>query len=227
MPSSTVSTANLYVAAAVETPMRIPWMPFSAGKLICFTALLAVSPCTTGLPWNPNELPFNFHAIIAGQAYRSAQPDATNLTNAIQRFEIKTVINLRGENPDDEWWQQEQDVCSNLGADLVNISMSAKSLPSRENLLLLYDTFQTAKYPILMHCQGGADRSGAAAAIWRMVVVGDPKDDAQQELSTDFFHFSAFTPHMDFLVTIFEPSRDWILNEYDPQRTDQPTAPPW
>ena len=115
----------------------------------------------------------NFHVIEPGQAYRSAQLDGESFRLVIEILDIQTVINLRGENEDELWYQREKAAVEESGATLVDIRMSASELPSRENLLLLYDTFLQAEHPILIHCQAGADRAGAAAAIWRMVVLGE------------------------------------------------------
>jgi len=156
----------------------------------------------------------NFRVIEFGQAYRSAQLDAESFRLVIDVLGIRTVINLRGENEDELWYQREQAAVVESGATLVDVRMSASQLPSRENLLLLYDTFLEAEYPILIHCQAGADRTGAAAAIWRMVVLGEPRELAVQQLSPLYGHFVFVHPEMDYLVAIFKPDRDWIENDY-------------
>lgn len=162
----------------------------------------------------PLTITDNFRIIEDGRAYRSAQLDAKSFRLVIEDYGIRSIVNLRGENEDMLWYQQEKAVARELGVAHVDIAMSAHELPSREKLLKLYETFQTAEHPILIHCKAGADRSGAAAAIWRMVVNNDPKSVAQRELSPLYGHFSAQTPEMDELVELFEPSRAWIETEY-------------
>jgi len=129
---------------------------------------------------------------------------------------IRTIVNLRGENEQDAWYRNERAAAEKAGVTLVDIRMSAGQLPSRDALLLLYDTFQTAEYPILIHCQSGADRTGAASAIWRMVVRGDTREAARVELSLVYGHFEARHPEMDQLVEMFQPDRDWIAHVYQP-----------
>ena len=132
----------------------------------------------------------------------------------LRDYGIRTVVNLRGEDPNADWHQSESAICAELGVELVNIRMSASELPSRETLLLLYDTFQTADYPILIHCKAGADRTGAASAIWRMVILGDDNAAAAAELAPCYGHMIGVNPEMDELVRIFLPDREWIENEY-------------
>lgn len=158
----------------------------------------------------------NFCVIKEGQAYRSAQMDATSLRLVVAEYGIKTVVNLRGANPGRPWYDSEKAVTDELGVALVDVRMSANALPRRETLLQLYDTFTTAEGPILMHCQSGSDRSGAAAAIWRMVVNGEPREAARSELAITYGHFASVRPEMDQLVAVFQPSREWILNDYAP-----------
>jgi len=182
------------------------------------STLLVVVPvgCGTGLyddfaPLTPLD---NFRVVEPGRLYRSAQLDATTLELLVDVFGIRTVVNLRGENPDEAWYENEREVLEAQGVELVDVRMSASALPAREELLKLYDAFLTAEEPILIHCRAGADRTGAAAAIWRMVVPGEPREDAARELCVCYGHFEAFTPAMDELVRIFEPDRAWIEEKY-------------
>ncbi|HUU97474.1 MAG TPA: tyrosine-protein phosphatase [Phycisphaerae bacterium] len=197
--------------------MRIPGSVFrTLGKVLPLCVALPLAGCGLGEldDFAPLTVFDNFHVIEFGQAYRSAQLDAESFRLVIDVLGIQTVINLRGENEDELWYQREQAAVAEAGATLVDIRMSASELPSRENLLLLYDTFLETEYPILIHCQAGADRAGAAAAIWRMVVLGEPRELAALQLSPLYGHFVFVHPQMDYLVAIFEPDRDWIENEY-------------
>jgi len=191
----------------------------SGRAIVCLVGLVLVfvtSACDSGVPVPPGSLPFNFHVVAEGLVYRSAQPTPEGLLTAFDRFGIRTVINLRGESPGESWWERERETCEAAGVAMIDIRMSAQSLPSRESLLKLYDAFLWAEYPILIHCQGGADRTGAAAAIWRMVVLNESNNNAKAELSPEFFHFEPFAPAMDRLVEVFVPDRDWIADVYDP-----------
>lgn len=185
-------------------------------KLVLVLSVSAVVGCGLGVydgfaPLRPTD---NFRVIEPDRAYRSAQVDAETLTWLVDVLDIQTVINLRGENASETWYDNEKAALDAKGVTLVDIRMSASALPPREELLKLYDTFLTAAEPILIHCQAGADRTGAAAAIWRMVVLGDQREQAAQELCICYGHFEPITPAMDELVRIFQPDRTWIETDY-------------
>lgn len=155
-------------------------------------------------------IPFNFSELEAGKAYRSAQPSGEELANMIDVLGIRTVVNLRGPNPGEDWYDTEASICQEMGVTLVDHRMSAGSLPEPELLEQIVETLLTAEYPILIHCKGGADRSGAVAAIYRMLIMGYDKADALGELSSVFFHFRASTPCMDALAEMYEPTEEWL-----------------
>jgi len=184
----------------------------SAGAGLIMTALVAlVLSCWPG-QWALSVDPVvpGFHVLEEEKAYRSAQPAAHELEAAIELLGIRTVVNLRGTNLDEPWYQAEAAVCEAAGVALVDHAMSARSLPSAELLEEITDTLLTARYPILIHCQGGADRTGAISAIYRMLIMGDDKADALAELSPAYFHFRAFTPCMDTLIELYEPGPEWL-----------------
>lgn len=173
--------------------------------------------CVDALHW---VLGFNLYAVAEGRAYRSRQPTPGFLDFVVEELGIRTVVNLRGENVGEYWYDAEAKRLGELGVTLVNIGMSASHPPSPERLLQLYETFLTAEHPILIHCQAGADRAGAASAIWRMTVLEQSRQDALAELDCRFGHFREFTPAMDWLAEQFVPDPNWIVGQYDPNGFD-------
>jgi protein tyrosine/serine phosphatase len=171
--------------------------------------LLAIAGCNGGVPAGP--LPYNFDTLDEGRAYRSSQPTGDQLEAIIDAYGIRTVVNLRGPNPGTEWYDTEAAVCQARGMTLISHPMSAKSLPSGELLADVIETLQTAEYPILIHCSGGADRAGAVSAIYRMIILGQNRDAALAELSPQHLHFRFYAPCMDTLAEMYEPTAEWLV----------------
>jgi protein tyrosine/serine phosphatase len=134
------------------------------------------------------EMQGNFHPITAGEAYRSAQMDADELQYYIHKFRIRSVINLRGKNADKQWYIDEVSVSKKDDVKHYDIGLNASKAPTPEEVKELLHLFQIAPRPVLMHCKGGADRSGLAAALWKMVIDGSPKSVAEEQLSIQFGH---------------------------------------
>lgn len=155
---------------------------------------------------------FNFHVVDPARVYRSGQPDANGLRIAIDNLDLRTVLNLRGVNPEKSWYAAEKAVCDELGVTHVSYPMSAKSLPSAELLEGILDTLETAEYPMLIHCESGSDRTSAVAAIYRIAFLGHDKTTAmEEELSVFKLHFIPFAPCIAKLVGMFEPTDQWLI----------------
>lgn len=157
----------------------------------------------------------NFHVVAEGRVYRSAQVRRETLEYAARELHVRRVLNLRGTNRGSVWYDAEQAACAELGIELIDVPLSASSLPSPENLLKLYDVLADADAgPLLVHCKAGADRTGMVAALWRMIAEGDDADRALRELTIRFGHFRGVHPEMSQLVRMFRPERTWIEQQY-------------
>lgn len=169
-----------------------------------------------------NKICENFHRVEAGKFYRSAQLSSKRLKKYVLKHGIKTVINLRGEHPEAEWWRAEKKICEHLGVQFFSLPFSAVTLSSKENLIKLLDIYDTAPYPILVHCFGGADRTGEAAALWCLEKMGQNNKEASHQLA--FFYGHIKWPAKDFLIKIWS-GRSWLKNEYDPTKYPQFNQP--
>jgi len=142
----------------------------------------------------------NLHELgDEGMVYRSGQLPATNdivirdgeehqistltLQEIIDTHDIQTIINLRGERPGEDWYDDEVDIADQMGVDLYSVRFSATRLPTREGLNQVFQIFDTASYPMLIHCKAGADRTGLISVLYKMEYEGEPLDEALEQLS--------------------------------------------
>ena len=158
----------------------------------------------------------NFHSVQPGALYRSAQLKPSRLRKYIQKFGIKSVINLRGVNENTKWWQAEKAILEKLNVHYYNIPFSASHFSSKKNLHKLLYLYKYAPKPILIHCRDGADRSGEAAALWVLEQQGKRKKDALKHLSIKYGYLRFRRPEKYFLISIWQGEK-WLNQKYDPE----------
>jgi protein tyrosine/serine phosphatase len=151
----------------------------------------------------------NFHTVVAGEFYRSAQLTPQRLETYQQLYGIRTIVNLRGANPQSTWYREEVAAAQRLGVAHIDFRMSAKrrfSVDQAQDLLAL---LKTAPKPILVHCTSGADRSGLIAALYLAGANGAGEHEAEGQLSIRFGHigipFVSRAYAMDESWEAFEP----------------------
>jgi len=105
------------------------------------------------------------YPVVAGRIYRSAQLSAERLEKVIDRYHIKTIINLRGIHKEEKWYLLEKETAVKNKTAFYSISMPDHDLPKYRALNRLMDLLLTAERPLLIHCRRGADRAGMASAL--------------------------------------------------------------
>lgn len=131
----------------------------------------------------------NVHTVLPGQLYRSAELSRDGFERVITRLHIHTVINLRGADPGETWYENELAAVSATGVRHVDFRMSATHVPSSSKLHEIKTILATAEPPILIHCRSGADRSGLVAALYEFWIAHRPPQEATEQLSFRYGHF--------------------------------------
>ncbi|WP_417249843.1 fused DSP-PTPase phosphatase/NAD kinase-like protein [Celeribacter sp.] len=134
------------------------------------------------------QLSGNYHAIVEGEVYRSAQPDYEML----ERFAVedggKTVLNLRGIAPGSDWYDTERAAADELGLIHIDFPMSDRKVISPEVAEELIAIMRDAPKPLLVHCKAGADRTGLAGALYLIAHAGASEAHAERHLSLLYGH---------------------------------------
>lgn len=108
---------------------------------------------------------YNIQTVADG-AYRSAQIYHGHLPLILDRYQIGTLLNLRGKHPNSPWFKNEQSVCESKGVQHLSVILNSRWIPRKDDLVKLFEAFKTAPQPILMKCSGGADRTSLASALF-------------------------------------------------------------
>ena len=137
--------------------------------------------------WWINFYP-NFHTVVEGELYRSAQLSPSQLQAFVSEKRIASVINLRGSNPNEGWWLAETDYCREAGVIHLDFAWTNRNLPSREELRDFIEKCRTTPQPILVHCRSGADRTGLACALYLHHIKHHEEADARECFSVRYGH---------------------------------------
>lgn len=150
-------------------------------------SVLAVAASLGGYAW-ALQLTGNFHTVVRGELYRSAQPSPQQLADYVQKNGIKTVINLRGEDDTAKWYGQDLAEANRLGVEHIDFQMSSSYELSPERADELVAIMRLAPKPILIHCNSGADRSGLVSVIYSQQIAGIDEETAERQLSFYYGH---------------------------------------
>ena len=170
----------------------------------------------------------NQHTVIPGKIYRSAQPNEGEIREYAADKGVKTIINLRGLCPEFGWYQNEARASADLGISQEDITLSANSLPSPNELRRVVEVLDRSEYPILIHCRRGADRTALVSAMALLLFTDATLGEARQQLLVRYGHFRfGRTAAMDKFFELYEESlagtnhtrerfRHWVLHDYTP-----------
>jgi protein tyrosine phosphatase (PTP) superfamily phosphohydrolase (DUF442 family) len=130
----------------------------------------------------------NIHPVEAGVVVRSGQLTSGELKQAIAAHGIRSVLNLRGANPGQSWYDDELAATQARGAAHYDYRLSARRPVTAAQAEEILQLIRNAPKPILVHCKTGADRTGVVSALYQFT-RGVPASEAERELSLRFGHF--------------------------------------
>jgi protein tyrosine phosphatase (PTP) superfamily phosphohydrolase (DUF442 family) len=172
----------------------------------------------------------NYGTVVPDRIYRAAQPSASGISRSVKSHGIKTVVNLRGANPDQSWYRSEKAATLAAGATQVDFPMSSDQWLSREQVKALLDLVDTVEYPILIHCEWGAERTGLVAAFCALLRPGSTLADGRREFSPYYLflpikdgrvmrgHLEAYERWLAGRGETHSPDifRVWLTRSYEP-----------
>ena len=130
----------------------------------------------------------NFHEVSKGQVYRAAQMDGQALARWKREYGIASVLNLRGENTGADWYETELALTDHLDIQHIDFRMSASKELDKAQVMALIDIMKAAPKPMLIHCLGGADRTGLASALYVAGIEKGGEEAAEWQLSLAYGH---------------------------------------
>jgi len=163
--------------------------------------------------------------------YRSGQMASGGFAEAVERYHIRTVVNLQDEHADPDVDTgyftmktiKESELCKSLGVryvfippDLIERRLVGRERPEAiDHFLNLLD--DPTVYPVLIHCRAGLHRTGVMTAIYRMEYQGWSREQAIAELKENGFGEWPCTSANDYIT-------QYILTYQPRQKTAQRTV---
>jgi protein tyrosine phosphatase (PTP) superfamily phosphohydrolase (DUF442 family) len=127
-------------------------------------------------PPTEKEIP-NFAEVAPG-IYRGAAPTTEGLEK-LKAMGVKTIIDLRIEK---KGQKEEAATAAELGLDRLRIPLGREA-PTKKQVATYLETLDNpAKRPVFIHCQYGADRTGAMVGIYRVTREGWDFDRTWKEM---------------------------------------------
>ena len=171
---------------------------------------LALNSCTNFQYLNLGEL--------GDDAFRMRQPSYGVLEKLHEKRDFKSILNLRGAYIGEKWYDKELRFSEKNNLSLVSIELKREEYPSKEKILEIIDYLETSDKPLLIHCQGGADRTGLVSAMYGLVILDEPVRKAKKRLSFWRGHIKSYA--IDEVIEGFEDSKyscfkTWIQEEYN------------
>ena len=179
---------------------------------------------------------------LPGPMYRANQPSTRQLRRYFKTLGLKSVINLRGFNPNEGRYQLEAETCERFGVKLINVRVNSRALPSANQIKWLKKVIEVMPLPALAHCKSGADRAGLFSTLYCHFRLGQPIAEARKQLGWKYGHFrGAKTGVLDQLFESYlndtnklkegpqlQESSDflyWVNNYYNPEEIEKKFKP--
>jgi tyrosine-protein phosphatase SIW14 len=157
------------------------------------------------VPWLFFRYVYDTHkrlrVVEPGRVYRSGQMTAEGFADAVQRYHLRTILNVQDEVPDPTLELgfcsrdtiKESDLCHELGVRYVHLMpillprhlASTQRPPAIDDLLRILD--DESNYPLLIHCHAGLHRTGILTAVYRMEYQGWSNDEAFLDMKAQGF----------------------------------------
>lgn len=160
----------------------------------------------------------NQGVVVPGRVYRSGQLSSAGLDRTIRLRGIRTVLNLRGRNPDQPWYRRERATTLARGATQVDVPLASDLWLTRDQARTLVELIDSCEPPLLIHCEWGAERTGLVSAFVELLRPGGSLASARAQ----FAPWYLFAPMKDGLRMRghLDPYEGWLAmrNEHHTPR---------
>jgi protein tyrosine/serine phosphatase len=166
--------------ASAQRRSRLAWRRLGLGLAAC---VLIVAGYAGWL-----RITGNFHPVAVGEAYRAGQMSAVRLERVLKKEGIHSVVNLRGPHPEKDWYRAEVETTDRLGVVHRDFALSSGEELSADRIDALARLLRETPKPVLIHCEGGSDRTAFASALYAYAIAKRPAAVAERQLAARYGH---------------------------------------
>ena len=127
----------------------------------------------------------NFHKVDK-EVYRSAQLFSFNMPYYIEKYNIKSILNLR-KDTSKQWYKDELRISKEYNVTHYDYGIGDRGIASMEDMRHIIKIVKDAPKPLLIHCKAGADRTSLVSALYLYEIKHDK--DAARAISILYGHF--------------------------------------
>ncbi len=151
----------------------------------------------------------NFDVVKEGALTRSSQYNAKKFEKFIQQHNVKIAINLRDNIVGTPRWDALQAVADKYEVQLINLPMNSDKLPTPEIIATLIDIYNNAiDQAMHINCEFGRDRTGFAAAFYKLEIEKVPLQEALKQFSfLRYAHIKKVAPRMQEAIIAWNKIR--------------------
>jgi protein tyrosine/serine phosphatase len=145
----------------------------------------------------------HWDVVKPGILYRSGQLTSRQLTEAVRRYRIRTVVNFQLPGKEME---TERALAAALGVDFVSLPMPGDGFGEEYQFRKVLEVVDDlSRRPVLVHCARGTCRTGSAVALYRFERDGWTLGDVAAELRRQTYR-DGFIPGYIYAMVKIKPS---------------------
>ena len=141
-------------------------------RLLLYALTFAILMASAAAWWFHHWPVHRFAVVEEGVLYRSAEPDEAGWKRLRDYYGIRTVIDLREDEPNEPWAVLERQFCAQNGIRHIKLPIGADRLTDQELKTIVETISDRQCRPVLVHCELGRSRTGIAVAAYRVVAEG-------------------------------------------------------
>ncbi|WP_306352650.1 fused DSP-PTPase phosphatase/NAD kinase-like protein [Flavobacterium sp. '19STA2R22 D10 B1'] len=163
---------------------------------------------------------YRFTEINKNKFYKSGTIPPDKIVEYVDRYKIKTIIDLRESgskdsvnNPEEAKDIKAERMAVNAIKGVNYFRVPSEQIPNQQNLDAYFTILDNEEnYPILVHCHHGIGRAGLYAALYEIEYEGHSNEEARKNTRTlvKFSSFDNNTPKGEYIKSYIKRNESFV-----------------